>query len=97
MKVDYYAEPVFGTVLRGPITIVTHEPEKCDGTVCAVHNPSKHHMRRWPKLWRSDKVMLERLCPHGVGHPDPDGAAYDIAAGNAWKTTHGCDGCCEPD
>lgn len=29
---------------------------------------------------------MERICPHGVGHPDPDDTNPD--------TVHGCDGCC---
>jgi hypothetical protein len=32
---------------------------------------------------------MERICPHGVGHPDPD----DVFATD---TVHGCDGCCTP-
>jgi hypothetical protein len=37
---------------------------------------------------------MERICPHGVGHPDPDDAAYHIRIGQGYKTIHGCDGCC---
>jgi len=40
--------------------------------------------------------LIERLCPeHGVGHPDPDSAAYLKSVdprGN--YTIHGCCGCC---
>jgi hypothetical protein len=42
---------------------------------CVIHNPSKHHMRDWPMILRSSG-LIERQCPHGVGHPDPDSAAY---------------------
>jgi hypothetical protein len=42
---------------------------------CVIHNPSRHHMREWPLLLRST-TLLERVCPHGVGHPDPDSAAF---------------------
>jgi hypothetical protein len=31
---------------------------------------------------------MERICSHGVGHPDPDEINTD--------KTHGCDGCCTP-
>lgn len=31
---------------------------------------------------------MERICPHGVGHPDPD-CMYAKR-----DTVHGCDGCC---
>jgi hypothetical protein len=57
---------------------------------CVIHNPSKHSMRDWPLILRSSG-LLERQCPHGVGHPDPDSAAYmdwrDKT--NAWSW-HGC-------
>jgi hypothetical protein len=36
---------------------------------------------------------MERICPHGVGHPDPD--EYAIASGGD-AGVHGCDGCCAP-
>jgi hypothetical protein len=65
---------------------------------CVVHNKSQHHMRSWPQWWREDRGMFERLCPHGIGHPDPDQVYY-------WRMTlvgryanaeevHGCDMCC---
>jgi hypothetical protein len=37
---------------------------------------------------------MERICPCGVGHPDPDDAAYRLSQGDD-DTTHGCCGCCE--
>ena len=54
-------------------------------------------MRAWPLNWRDDTGVMERICPHGVGHPDPDDAAHNIRIGHAYKTIHGCDGCCLPD
>jgi hypothetical protein len=65
-----------------------HDPAGCAGRACTIHNPSNHHMRAWPQHWRGDRGLVERICPHGVGHPDPDEVATD--------TTHGCDGCCDP-
>ncbi len=32
---------------------------------------------------------MERICPHDVGHPDPDD--MNVIAGDS---SHGCDGCC---
>ena len=68
-------EPVFGIQL-GRASLRTHKPEKCAGRPCCVHNPSGHHMRDWPMNWRSDTGVMERMCPHGTGHPDPDHMAY---------------------
>lgn len=53
-------------------------------------------MRTWPLNWRADKGVMERICPHGVGHPDPDDAAHNIRIGREYLTIHGCDGCCKP-
>lgn len=64
-----------------------HRPDECAGEHCTLHNRSDHHMRAWPQHWRSDRHMMERICPHGVGHPDPDELP------NINKV-HGCDGCC---
>jgi hypothetical protein len=77
-----------------------HEPSACAGQPCVIHNPSDHHMRDWQLHWRSDRKMFERICPCGVGHPDPDQIAY-------WErslperlaqaeSVHGCCGCCSP-
>lgn len=68
---------------------------------CCIHNPSDHHMRDWPTLWRNDRGIMERICEHGVGHPDPDGIAYMLrvseSSGEPFPIAdgiHGCDGCC---
>jgi hypothetical protein len=65
-----------------------HSPEECKTKYCTLHNRSYHHMRNWPQHWRSDRRIMERICPHGIGHPDPDDLSKD--------TVHGCDGCCTP-
>lgn len=69
---------------------------KADGFPCVVHAPSEHHMRDFPLLWRGDRRLFERTCPHNVGHPDPDDLAFHVRNGNAWQANHGCDGCCRP-
>lgn len=71
----------------------THGPEKCAGRACCVHNPSAHHMRDLPLVFRPDTGKAERICPHGIGHPDPDDADYRRTLGPVCDT-HGCDGCC---
>ena len=71
-----------------------HPRDKCAGEHCVIHNPSNHHMRTWRMHWRGDRGLMERLCPHGVGHPDPDQAGYWRLLNMEWMTVHGCDGCC---
>lgn len=67
-----------------------HPPERCAGQACVIHNPSDHHMRSWPLVWRG---KMERICPHGIGHPDPDESAYLKSMGYGGGV-HGCDRCC---
>lgn len=71
-----------------------HPATVCVGRPCVLHNPSDHHMRDWKLLWRDDRHMMERICSHGVGHPDPDDLAWHIRNGREYQGVHGCDGCC---
>lgn len=70
-------EPLFGVEI-GTVNLATHPRSRCEGRgiPCCIHEPSDHHMRDWPMLWRADTGVMERTCPHGVGHPDPDHMAY---------------------
>lgn len=73
-----------------------HAPEACEGHACCIHNPSDHHMRLWPQLWRDDRYLMERTCAHGIGHPDPDHLAWvhRYPGVDPGYGVHGCDGCC---
>lgn len=74
-------------LVGGQRLVNTHHPRQCVGQSCCIHHPSDHHMVTWTQHWRSDRGIMERLCPdRGIGHPDPD----DINA----DQVHGCDGCC---
>lgn len=72
---------------------------------CCIHNPSNHPMRDFPQVWREAIPIvdlkpshMERICPHGIGHPDPDSLAYLRRTGREdlarHLSVHGCDGCC---
>lgn len=63
-----------------------HASAACAGRPCPLHNRTDHHMRGFPQHYREDRGFMERICPHGVGHPDPDCIRAD--------PVHGCDGCC---
>jgi len=73
--------------------LCTHTIEYCKGEHCPIHTPSNHHMVDWPTNWRDDNGVMERMCPHGIGHPDPDD--YYVKQ-DKYIGTHGCDGCCNP-
>lgn len=79
-----------------PEELYAHTKESCKGlffdSPCSLHNRTFHHMRSWPQHWRGDRKLMERICKHGVGHPDPDNIKY----ANVSDSVHGCDGCCQP-
>jgi len=78
----------------------THGPTRCAGEVCCIHNPTDHHMRSWPMHWRGDRGLMERICQHGCGHPDPDHLTHvEVTRGPLVaesESVHGCCGCCWP-
>lgn len=94
--IDSVAEPLTGAQVGGGVLVNVHSPALCAGRHCVMHNPSDHHMRQWPTNWRADRGLMERVCTHGIGHPDPDALAYCVSIGQAWQARHGCDGCCAP-
>jgi hypothetical protein len=71
-----------------------HFREDCKGETCVFHKPSDHHMREWKLHWRADRGIFERICPHGVGHPDPDQFEYWAKNNREAESVHGCDFCC---
>jgi len=86
-----------------PLGVVFHPERHCAlERVCAAHRPSKkNRLREWPFVVRLDKGgIMERTCPHGVGHPDPDSLKWVrrfVGKKNAkYLGIHGCDGCCRP-
>jgi len=79
-------------VLEHTDTVIRcHHPSQCEGHICSLHNRTDHSMRSFPQHWRWDRGIMERVCPHGVGHPDPDD--YMILNGDD-NGIHGCCGCC---
>lgn len=72
-----------------------HPSSACAGSFCCLHNPSDHHMVDWMLNLRASGLM-ERLCRHGIGHPDPDSLAWLKRNGLEGYEVHGCCGCCQP-
>jgi len=75
--------------------------EECSQNGCVIHAPSEHHLRHMPTSFRYDRQMMERICEHGIGHPDPDYLSFiertqGIEAAKT-ESIHGCDGCCQAD
>lgn len=95
-------EAAGGTQLENTTEVVfnVHPKDKCAGTTCTIHKRTNHKMREFPQHWREDRNFMERVCTHGVGHPDPDQREF-LVGRYGWMTArgmfvHGCDGCCAP-
>jgi hypothetical protein len=52
-------------------------------------------MRVFPQIWRADKRIIMRVCPHGVEHPDPDQFERWASTGHSHLAAHDCDNCCK--
>lgn len=78
--------------------VYVHARSACELEHCPIHNPSDHCMVDLPLLWRQDVGIFERVCQHGIGHPDPDTLEYIKRMrgelGFRAASVHGCDGCC---
>lgn len=98
-KIKIHAtEPIWGCSI-GKVNINVHDRDKCAGENCCIHNPSDHPLKNAELNWRSDRRIMERLCDHGVGHPDPDDLEYRVIVlgqDSKYAGVHGCDGCCRP-
>jgi hypothetical protein len=46
--------------------------------------------------WIDFAPLVERVCRHGVGHPDPDSVAWLERQGFGRFGCVDCDGCCRP-
>ena len=77
-----------------------HSEEQCQGRLCVIHNPTtKKPECDWPTHWRTDRGLMERICPCGIGHPAPEQIAYweELDEKNdtddaKWEAIHGCCG-----
>lgn len=86
--------------------LLVHLDIDCLAEYCVVHNPSEHPLKGAPLNWRDDRRLMERICQHGIGHPDPDDLRFKkvqffIRHGrqaiddDVWaEGVHGCCGYC---
>lgn len=68
--------------------MTTHSAAHCRYRWCVIHRPMPGIWADWKTHWRSDRNIMERLCPCGVGHP----AAEEYMFHNYAVLTHGCCG-----
>lgn len=75
--------------------VVVHAKRFCVPLMnCPVHYRMDGSYLNLPMIWRDDVRLFERLCAHGVGHPDPNQFAFWHSINQDFKKSHGCDGCC---
>lgn len=90
-------EPDYVDGFGNALYFVHPQSPDCDEG-CVIHNPTDPNKDTFPPLWRGDRSMMERVCPHGIGHPDRDQIRYwERTLGEAEaraQATHACDGCC---
>jgi hypothetical protein len=72
-----------------------HPRGTCAGSGCALHGPSAHWLRDMPMRWSPPEPgggpgRMERRCPHGAWHPDPDDGRFRAERGDGPV----CDPCC---
>lgn len=86
------------TCLESGQILKHHTKYMCTGE-CCLHGTSPYDFCKKPRLWRSDRGIIEHLCPHGIGHPCAAGLAHAnamaaLGRGYGGDDVHGCDGCC---
>ena len=92
-----WGERVYVTGHGQLLTQVHYENELCQSQGCCIHNPTD---AKFPSLWREDRALMERVCTHGVGHPDRDHIGFVLRTRGeeqaAVESVHGCCGgtCC---
>ncbi len=101
-KMDLVTDNVWQLEYSNSVLVKTHSPDKCaSDEACVLHRLTDHSMRTFPQHWRSDRGIMERICSHGVGHPDPDQIPFWKATRKDWKweMVHGCcwEHCCSGD
>lgn len=73
--------------------IMVHAQKYCIGRFCSIHDPMPGPWESWPRYWRHDRLIMERICPHGVGHPAVEQLRWWDLTGRSYMAIHGCDGC----
>lgn len=71
------------------------ENSDCHQYGCPVHNPSNEAIAIGRLFWRDDRGIFERICEHGVGHPDHDMLRWmERTRGADYARVESVHGCC---
>lgn len=70
--------------------VQTHVSTECFGNWCCIHRPMPGPWTWWPRYWREDKRIMERICPCGIGHPVAEMYDWAVGTGQAELLVHTC-------
>lgn len=72
-----------------------HSQMACAYRHCAIHGTASiHPLSMEPLIWDDDYQTVQRLCAHGIKHPDKDNVDYFEEIGGFPYVHNQCDGCC---
>lgn len=74
-------------------TIQVHERSQCIGEWCAIHRPMPGPWAQWPRWWREDRGIMERICACGIGHPVAEMYKWAYASNRIHLLMHDCCDC----
>lgn len=68
---------------------------ECAQYGCVIHFPSAEGMALGKTHYNTVRQQMQRVCEHGVAHPDPDSQNWRERTLGSRDDIHICDGCCE--
>ena len=80
---------------EGTLVLGAHGRGECDGP-CPLHAPSAHWASGMPMRWAPPARdpfrpgRMQRLCPHGHWHDDPDDLDFRLRRGTARPSAVPC-------
>jgi hypothetical protein len=74
----------------GQMLTNVHPRLECIGEWCPIHRPMPGPWSNWPRLWRDDRGIMERVCPCGIGHPVAEMYQWALENGQGFNLVHGC-------
>lgn len=78
----------------GQTLVNVHPRLECVGEWCPIHRPMPGPWSNWPRQWSDERDIMERVCPHGIGHPVAEMYQWAMERGRGFDLVHGCCSSC---
>lgn len=75
------------------LDVHANSPE-CQEHGCPIHNPSDRAVAIGTTHYNTERQRMDRVCEHGLAHPDPDSQDWRERHFGDRDDEHDCDGCC---